>query len=201
MQTENKYLQVQGVVNQKILHQLLGTKRYTKQNTKWLFVDFSPFEYKINTKFDVILAGNEKKLLPKFFNIKLLDVIDQTGKHLNEIPLGWKTICRFEFIGSIPSVVQKLPTISAWEYNTGLKFARHEDVVVDPFNLSKNIYTEVISDFISFSVSTPSINKKHALDFLDIVSKIIHENSDDMEHKINNPDLVEEFKKKEFHPN
>jgi len=199
MKTENKYLQVLGLVDKKILHQLLGETRYRKQNAQWFFVDYSPADYEMDTKFDIILEGEEKKIVPKIFNIKILDVIDQTGKHLAVIPLGWKTICRFEFKPHIPVIVQKLPILSRWEYNNTLKFARHADLVVDSNNFSKDVYTEVINDFISVSIHSQSINKKNKEAFLDTIAKVIHGDSQEMSNKISNPNLIEDVKRREFH--
>ncbi len=195
---ENRYLQIQGIVDRTVLNELIDVEKYAKPNTEWLFVDYSPVQYKLNTKFDIILAGEEKKMLPKFFNIKLLDAFEQTGKKLDCIPLGWKTICRFE-CKPIPAAVLKLPVLSSWTYTSELKFARHEDIVVDPFNISKSVYSEVLNDFISMSIHTDSINKKSKEDLLDILSKVISGNTENIAHKITNPGLIVESKRKELH--
>lgn len=198
MMPENKFLQIQGIVDNDVLRTLINIEKYAMQNTLWLFVDYSPVEYKLKAKFDIILAGEKKSMMPKIYNIKLLDVIEQTGKKLRSIPVGYKTICRFEF-KPLPDTIQELPILKWWAPICQLKFAHHEDIVIDSPNVSRDVYTEVINDFISFSINTPSINKRKAIDFLDTVSQIIHANSLEMKNKITNPNLVEEFKKRELH--
>jgi len=199
MKTENKYLQIEGIAGKKILSELLGEKISLKQNTEWFFVSYSPVEYYLDTKFDIIIAGEQKSMLPKFFNIKLIDVIEQTGKHLDVIPLGWKTICKFEFKPVIPPAVRELPVLSYWNFISRAKFARHEDITMDSSKLRKDVYAEAISDVISMSMNSQTIDKKNKEAFLETISKIMLDNSREMKNKISNTNLIEKVKRRQLH--
>ena len=197
MASGNKFLQIQGKVDNNVLGKLIDTKKNVKKNTLWLFVDYSSVEYKLNSKFDIVSPIADNGHLAEAYSVKLLDVIEQTGKKLPSIPQGYKTMCRFEF-KPFPDFIDKLPVLSSWTHECQLKFALHEKEV-DSSYVSKEVYTQVINDFISLSINTKSVNKKSVIAFLDTVSKIIHDNSEEMKNKISNPNLVEDFKKKELH--
>ncbi len=191
----NKYLQIQGFVDKEVLQELINKNKYSKPNTYWVFVDYAPEEFKLNSKFDIILEGEEKKMSPHFYTIKLLTVLDQFGNHLETLQEGWKTICRLEFIGEIPKSFQHLPILDTWKHNSNsIKIVNHKDLVIDTNNISKSVYNQFYRELFFFVLNTDSINKK---EFLSSLKNIYIENKDYMNEKI----PVELFNEaeKEFH--
>ncbi len=182
IQVANKYLQIQGFVDKEVLSELLGKSKFTKPNTYWVFIDYSPQEFKLNSKFDIILEGEDKKMSPHFYNIKLLTVLDQFGNHLESLQEGWKTICRLEFLGNLPTSFKMLPVLQTWKHNKdNVKIANHKDLVIDTNNISTNVYSQVFRELLSLALNTDKINKK---EFLSSMKNIYMENSDEMSEKI-----------------
>lgn len=185
MVLENKYLQIQGKVDEEVLHQYIGDRKYTKPDCFWFFVDYSPATFDVHSKFDLVLestANDEIKITPYIYNVRLLNVVDQFGNHFDAIEKGWKSLCRFEFIDSIPRTVNTLPKLKTWKYNeNSFKIANHKDIYIDTINPGKCSYTKVMQDFLIIVLHSRSINKKHFLtDFL----KIYEENKEEMDEKI-----------------
>jgi len=135
-------------------------------------------------------------MLPHFYKIRLLTVLDQFGNNLESIQEGWKTICRFEFTNSIPNAVKSLPVLKALQYNkNSLKIANHEDLVIDANNLSKSAYATVYADLFSYVFHGNSINKK---DFVNNMLKLYEENKEELNGKMP-PDLFHEMEEKKQH--
>jgi hypothetical protein len=182
MQLENKYLQIQGIVENDVLHEFIGDRKYTKPDSFWFFVDYAPATYKVNSKFDIILEGEEIKIAPHFYNIKLLTVLDQFGHHLDAIREGWKSVCRFGFTDAIPKAVYSLPVLTTWKYNkNSLKIANHNDIFIEPNIPSKRTYALVFNDLFSYALHTDSINKK---DFISYILKIYAANKEELNGKV-----------------
>ena len=178
----NKYLQIQGFVDKEVLGELISINKYSKPNSYWVFVDYALVEFKLNSKFDIVLEGEEKRMSPHIYNITLLTVLDQFGNHLETLQEGWKTICRFEFTGDIPKSFKKLPILDTWKHNkNSLKIANHKELVIDTNNISKSVYTQVFRELLLLVSNNDSIYKK---EFFDSFKNIYLENKLEMNDKI-----------------
>jgi hypothetical protein len=49
---------------------------------------------------------------------RVIGVTQQWGGKLDAIPAGWKTVCAIEFSGGVPPLIEGLPTIDAWSFET-----------------------------------------------------------------------------------
>lgn len=108
-------IKVLGITSKETLKSLnkgfFGEDNPEKEIT--LFVGHSSFDIPIGFKFEKIAntAGSLIEQTP----IILKKVTQQFGILFEEIPHGYKTICRFEFTeGKIPSSVRMLPIIKGW---------------------------------------------------------------------------------------
>lgn len=194
MEKDNRYLQLQGIVSEDVLSKIVPVRKFTKANTKWLFVDYAPKDYKVGTRFDVMLKGENKLMVPEIFNIKLLNVLDQFGNHLDSIPMGSKTICRFEFIPTIPKEIKDLPIIKYWKYNKmPIIIARHDEIIVDESNaISDDVYVEIINGVLSV-FTTPGLIKKADIDLL--LSKIADNNQEVRNKLLSKLDITSDMNK------
>ncbi|MFB6456947.1 hypothetical protein ACE38W_16870 [Chitinophaga sp. Hz27] len=91
-----------------------------KPNEIVLFCSFSGYNIPVGHRFSEI---SHKGVTYKC-NMVLKAVSQQFFKPFDEIPYGWKTICKFEFSdGEIPDDVKKLPALDGWAYvNENLVF-------------------------------------------------------------------------------
>jgi len=141
-------------------------------NARWFFVDFSNDSIPKNRKFDVLLKGENRKLVPWTTKVKLTHILDQFGHSLQHIPLGYKTVCKFEFSPSIPESVKGLKALDGWDYNSdSLSFASHEDI-----NLSSPdaIFNDLLS-IAYFELKKNFAKTSRALSGDDVVNLLIHD--------------------------
>ncbi|RYZ58724.1 MAG: hypothetical protein EOO14_09340 [Chitinophagaceae bacterium] len=118
-----------GKVSLPVLREVAGKNYVTKENSIWLFADYSSFQIPLKTEFDVILEGKSKTLVPESSILKINKVLDQFGNELDCIPLGFQTICEVTCLTGIPRALKSLPTHKEWNYNPkSLTLARHEDI-------------------------------------------------------------------------
>jgi hypothetical protein len=83
-----------------------------RSNELVLFCDYSEFDIPIGYCFTEIIGQNSNEFGMK---IILRNVSQQLLFPFEEIPHGWKTICKFEFIdGFIPDEVLDLPVLTGW---------------------------------------------------------------------------------------
>ncbi len=183
MQTENKYLQIEGRVSKKVLNKLFGEK-ITDYAVDWFFVDYAPATFKKGIIFDIVLVGNEGDeitIAPFIYHIGLMDIMDQFSNHLEEIPEGWKTICRFDFQPNA-SVAGTLPELDEWKYNIdSLKIARHQDLKIETNSISKNAYAGVFEELFFYAMHSHSINRKN---FMTDILKLYEENKEEINEKM-----------------
>jgi hypothetical protein len=148
LKEEAVILTIQGRVKQAAIKQLTP-KPVLNERQGWFFIDYAMKEIPLNTKFDVLLEGESKKLIsgPGSFSIKLLTCLDQFGNKLTAVPEGYKTICKLEFAPHIPASVKKLPLLEAWDYNPmAISVAKHEDIELAlPDDVLKDLYVIVFS--------------------------------------------------------
>lgn len=77
-----------------------------------LFCTYSEFDIPAGHCFTKIKTSNDKVIRA---TVVLKNVTQQTFLPLEEIPHGWKTVCKFEFTeGDIPQEVQDLPALKGW---------------------------------------------------------------------------------------
>jgi hypothetical protein len=151
-------LTIEGKVKQRTIKQM--TNNYTLQeNQGWFFVDYASEEVPLASRFDVLLEGESKRLLPGSISIKLVSCLDQFGNRLSTVPQGWKTICKFEFHPHIPSVIKKLPYFDGWDYNPqSISIANHEEIELGVSDVILYDLYDII--FIQFKTSIGKFPKK-----------------------------------------
>ncbi|MET6997055.1 hypothetical protein [Chitinophaga defluvii] len=84
-----------------------------KKNELILFCTYSDFDIPIGHCFTHIKTDEDSEGIN--CRVVLKNVTQQFFLPLDEIPHGWKTVCKFEFIeGIIPKEVQQLPVLNGW---------------------------------------------------------------------------------------
>lgn len=93
-----------------------------KANEVILFCDYSNFNIPIYSRFNSVRLKDEIIITDVSINLK--EVSQQFFKTYNMIPIGWKTLCRFEFNDEekLKEIVDILPEISGWDFSDGLLF-------------------------------------------------------------------------------
>lgn len=84
-----------------------------KVNELVLFCTYSEYDIPVGYCFTKIKTTDDSREI----NCKIIlrNVSQQLFFPLDDIPHGWKTVCKFEFIdGSIPKEVQELPVLKGW---------------------------------------------------------------------------------------
>ncbi len=164
-------LTIQGKVKQKVIKKL--TEDYSlPKNQRWFFIDYAVAEIPIYSKFDVLLEGENKKLIlgPGPFSVKLLACLDQFGNRLPSIPEGFKTICKLEFHPEIPVAVKKISFLDEWDYNpNAISLANHKDIELAVPDVVLLDFYNII--FVQLKTTFPNkarrpIYKKDLVDFL-----------------------------------
>ena len=85
-----------------------------KESDVILFCDYSEFDIPVGYGFSQIITKGNTILSCK---VLLKGVSQQFLKPFDEIPYGWKTISKFEFVnGIIPDEIQMLPLLDDWIY-------------------------------------------------------------------------------------
>lgn len=80
-----------------------------------VFCDYSDFTIPLGQVFNfLIIEETPKIIIPA--NIKLIWITQQFFKEWEEIPMGWKTICGFEY--EKKDLFERLPVIDAWDTNS-----------------------------------------------------------------------------------
>ena len=167
------------------------TKRdIASKSNCWFFVDYASNEILLNTKFDVVLEGEAKKLItgpgfgPNQFLIELVECIDQFGNNLNAIPKGYKTICRFDFKPAMPEAFSKLPVMKGWNYNPGsLSIGNHNDLEYDTFDLLIVDLYRIIIVQLKDEFKRKHYTRFRSDDFLNVLTSSYHISNDNA-HKI-----------------
>jgi hypothetical protein len=85
-----------------------------QENQVILVCDYSEFDIPVNHIFSGI-TDKQKDASVLNCQIILKSVSQQMFKPFDEIPHGWKTICKFEFVnGLIPDIIYDLPEVRGW---------------------------------------------------------------------------------------
>jgi hypothetical protein len=115
---QKESLKVLGRVSKEITAKLFPGREFTKENAEWFFVSYAPESFPLNSTFDIYTDfRSHQSSRNNYVSIKLRRVVDQFGKELDEIPQGYKTICRLEFSSHIPTVFRNLPVRKDWNSN------------------------------------------------------------------------------------
>ncbi|NIG55727.1 hypothetical protein [Chitinophaga sp. Cy-1792] len=112
---ENIHVRISGKLSPKVLPlfaEVLGSMKLAR-NEIIFFCSYSAYDIPAGHCFSEIL-NNDKTTKCR---IILKEISQQFFKPFDEIPHGWKTVCKFEFPdGIIPSAVMELPALDGWGY-------------------------------------------------------------------------------------
>ncbi|MBC7553887.1 MAG: hypothetical protein H7257_07900 [Taibaiella sp.] len=170
-------LTIEGKASSKVIKKFIPGYVSSK-NSGWYFVDFATHEVPLNTRFDVLLEGESKKLIsgPGSMSIKLVGCLDQFGNKLSTIPRGYNTICKLNFSSQTPSIINRLlPTLAGWDYNpNALSIARHVDIeLATPDVIWNDMFTIIYFD-IKSRFSTRHISRFSRNEFTTYLEGIYH---------------------------
>jgi hypothetical protein len=182
MINRSSILTLQGRVNQEVLKKL-KVRTLLSPNKEWFFVDYSSSDISLGKSFDVLMEGENKRLLPNASTIKILSITDQFGHKLDSIPEGFKTICRFEFRPRIPVVLSRLPLLEQWTYNPkAISIAQHEDIEIGtPDATIANLYKIAFTQFKRAANNSTSKSNLTEKEFYEIAEKSLHTNPEGAE--------------------
>jgi hypothetical protein len=166
MNTSKKGLRLLGKVARRILLQVIDDPGERNENSIWCFVDYASNTHKLNAVFD-IYASNSEKDWHIGDKMKLIRITDELGRSFTEIPQGYKTICKFNFAGNIPTAIKKLPTLYAWGTSpNGINIYNHTEL-----DLSGNSsYTELYHRYLALVLKELSASNKRKFRLNDIAS-------------------------------
>jgi hypothetical protein len=142
---ESAILTIQGIADKNVFEKL-SKEYHLQENQRWVFVDYATTTIPLNTQFDVLLEGDAKSLIPGVFIIKIIECINQFGSNFQEIPEGWKTICKLDFYPEVPHKIDTLPTLQSWDYiSNRITLANHKSISLNYIGADK--YFSDVSDF------------------------------------------------------
>lgn len=125
-------LTIQGKIKKSALKRVTN-EASLRPNQQWFFVDYAVVPVPLNSKFDVLLEGQNKQLIspssPYF--IRLLACLDQFGNKLDGIPKGFKTICKLEAHPKFPTQLKNIRSLDEWDYNPeAISIVNHKEVAL-----------------------------------------------------------------------
>jgi hypothetical protein len=113
----NTRIKVIGKLKEDLKNNFIKTLDCANQSINQLILlcDYSEFDIPVGHCFTEIVKQDGSVFSCK---IILRNVSQQLFFPLEEIPHGWKTVCKFEFIeGRIPYEVQELPILAGWTHS------------------------------------------------------------------------------------
>lgn len=107
-------LKIIGKPTSEVIESYQNVLRYNRSNTSEviLFCDYSEFDIPVDQTFNYIENTQGKKVYSDPFT--LVNISQEFGLPFDIIPRGYKTICKFSFIGKIPPAIKEIPTIKTW---------------------------------------------------------------------------------------
>jgi hypothetical protein len=182
----DKYLQIQGFVSLETL-EVMAKSLPWESGAYWFFVEYAPATYPKGATFNFIIDNAGKKMEQGFYNMRLLNIIDQFGFSQDEISEGWKTICQFA-IDPLPQIMKTLPVLDSWKYNpNGIKLLSFSDFTLQDENaLTEKMYNLALDQILSWAINADPANRKV---FAHSLWDIINANRDDIKKKAS-PDSV-----------
>lgn len=140
----------------------------------WLFAGYCFHEFSVGSVFDIFVEQATQNWNHDF-KIKLVEVFDEFGRSHTSIPVGYKTICLFEFYPSIPAKIKKLPTLKTWKVgNSGIYLCDHSTIDLLNTPLENNLIFRSLSSLLFSNLSKQ--NKK-SFSFNDIANILPKESS------------------------
>lgn len=113
---EHTRIKVIGRLDKKLYHLFIDglDLKNLQSNQVILFCDYSSFDIPVNYLFTKILDAQKGESVFDC-QITLKSVSQQLLKPFDSIPLGWKTVCKFEVVNDrIPHVINDLPEVKGW---------------------------------------------------------------------------------------
>jgi hypothetical protein len=163
----DRVLRVQGKIEHSILTKLLGDKLESESDSDWFFIDYSPSDIPLKSKFDLLLSS-EGKVSKSPSDIIVETVIDSFGNLLNGIPRGYKTVVKLGFTNKIPQLFQSLPSLKGWKSTLEeIMITNIEDNKFDEYpDIWDDVYKLMISDLKHTSPHWDKMNKNEFFDRL-----------------------------------
>jgi hypothetical protein len=125
-------LTIQGKIKKSALKRVTNDASL-RPNQQWFFVDYAVVPVPLNSKFDVLLEGQNKQLISPSspYSIRLLTCLDQFGNKLDGIPKGFKTICKLEAHPKFPTQLKNIRSLDEWDYNPeAISIVNHKEVAL-----------------------------------------------------------------------
>jgi hypothetical protein len=165
-------LTIQGKLKKSTLKKL-AVDTSLRPNQQWYFVDYAVASVPLNSKFDVLVEGQNKQLISPSspYSIRLLACLDQFGNKLDGIPKGFKTICKLEAHPKFPSPLKNIQTLDEWDYNpNAISIVNHKEVALAVsdnllFELYLIAFAQLKNTFHSKAYQHP-LYKKDLVDYL-----------------------------------
>lgn len=172
-----------GRVNRNVFKKLDIAMPSSLPNRAWFFADYCISEIPVSTSFDILLEGENKKLLLPRSRAKIITVIDQFGHKLPSIPEGFKIICRIEFNPHIPAAVKKLPLLNQWQYNPlSISLAQHEGIEVGISGTIPVSVYNIAYNYVKEAARKTMLSKNPTkIEFLEITKQSLDTNTEESE--------------------
>lgn len=122
------YLQISGVVSKSSYKFISNgfTKPYNESLVLNLFCSYSEYEVPIGSEFNYLVNLQDNRVLK--VKAILIDVTQAYGLSYNSVPLGHKTISRFEFSESDISLIKnEIPVADTW-FSSNSKFELRQKI-------------------------------------------------------------------------
>jgi hypothetical protein len=192
----DKVLRVQGKIEYSILTKLLGGKLESKSDANWFFIDYSPSDIPLKSKFDLLLSS-EGKVSKSPSDIIIETVFDSFGNLLNGIPRGYKTAVQLSFTNKVPRPFQNLPSLKGWKSTPEeIMITNIEDNKFDEYpEIWDDVYKLMIYDF---KHSSPQWNKMNKNEFFDRLKLLGIEDYESFLTVFTNMGLIKEGNREEL---
>jgi len=123
MERDKVSLQIVGVISEDLLKRFASIVNYKEnKNQVVLFCRYSESNIPIGFIFRKIQDVDSGEIFA--IEATLKGISQQLRIPWEEVPMGWKTICNFEFKNNIPKVVSELKRLNDWfDYDKILVFS------------------------------------------------------------------------------
>ena len=107
-------LHILGRASSVVVKKLQKHHSAVKENTIWLFAGYNFSDYKVGSSFDIFIKESDQTWNHDY-KIRLQKIFDEYGRNYAQIPEGYKTLCLFECIPTVPANIKQLPVLKTWE--------------------------------------------------------------------------------------
>jgi hypothetical protein len=167
-------LTIQGKVKKSILKKVTNDTSL-RPNQQWYFVDYANALVPLNSKFDVLLEGQNKQLITPSspYSIRLLACQDQFGNKLDGIPKGFKTICKLEARPKFPPQLKNIQSLDEWDYNPeAISIVNHKEVALaERDNILFDLYLIAFAQLKHTFRDQPQQHPLYKKDLVDYLTK------------------------------